>query len=644
MNSIKILKNNDILYKYDTNFFFTKLNNFEIDINLNELIYNIFYYPYNIDKWVSKNIYEYINFNKQFNIKKQNDLLNLNLDDNLLSLHHIRNFIFSNLNKKIEFFSKNNNISYIFIYENKRVKIFNVEHNENKIICENITKQIDEKINKHLLLHYILNPFWILKESKNYYDINRTNIKLQNDNIIILYDKNNIQTIIKNPNVLSCIIDNYNINFENCFIKNIINKYFNIKPINFDKFDKTIMTILFHSNIDIQAKEIIWKNYTQVYKLMLTKKNVVWNILKHKIIINDNYNDDISIYNLDEKIIKKIKLLNLNGNDLFLIIPYIYKNENVLNILPYFIVKKKELPYCIIREKIINSFFDNSYNGKKYISHYGFNYIIKNIDTKIKDLKYNSNFIITEKMYFLSKEIENCSKKKLDLFVILSNNNNQILNYKKLNDIIDNNKFCFKLKALVLIILYENSIYINNKEILQYFNDNISILIKSLKNGILLTNYTFNYRKFEYRIENNYKKINQFEIISQYLTNNRISLENKDNNLYNNISKVKCISEFINCNIFKANFSIFNKKLLIENIIWKENINSIFDLIIEYNKIIYFKNFNKLVINFNNLSYMYIKNEIYFKQLLNEVNNIIYIETNFSDEYLSCLLSLKLKN
>lgn len=627
----------DISYTYNTEFFFSKLNNFEIDINLTELVYNVFFNPYNIDKWISKDIYEFINFDLKFYKKEYNNLSNILLSDNLFSLNKIRNYIFSNLDKEIELYGTHNNTSYICICKNKRIKIFNLEHQENKLVCGNLSVKINESINKHLLLHYILNPFWILNINKNFHDNNKTVIT--NDNMIIIYNQYNEKLILetKKDDIISCILDNYNYNFENYFVKNVINQYFETKPINFNKFDNTIMMIINEKNIDIELKEIIWKNYVKVYNLLYyKKKNIDWNILNKEIIFENN--NSISIYDLEENIIKKIKLLNINGNDLFLIIPYIYKNSKLVNILPYFLTKNKELPYCSIREKIINSFFENKYIGKNYISNYGFKYILENIDTKINLLKFNYNFVISEEMYLLSKEIENCSNNQLDLFIILSNNDNNIFTYKKLTNFL-NNKYCLKLKAFALIIIYKNNIHMYNKDFLCFLNNNLDILINSFQNSFYINDtFEIKYNKFHFIIDDDYHQLNCYDIITQYLTNFRIHHENINCIKYNNFFCTQKISTFIDKNISDAKFSIHKKNILIQNIKWNKKVHNIFDIIIHKNKVLYFTNCIKLVINYNNKSYLYYKGNIHFKEYNN--NDSIYIETEYNDEYLYWLISV----
>lgn len=637
-------QNINISYTYEKQKFIDELRNFEMDLNLYEWIYNLHFHPYNIDKWLSRDIYEYINFDLFFNTNFKNNNNLENLSDDLLSLYKIRNFLFSGLKNdvKITIFSKNYGIPYIFKYENYRIKIINDNHFSNKIVLNDKEYSLEENVSKHNLLHFILNPFWKLDKKK--YKSNKT--KLDNNNNIIIYTNENNKIEIKNNNIISCILDNYNINFENEFIKKIINEFFNLATINFDKFDKTIMLILENDSIEKEIKNVLWSNYTYLYNYFLfnkkNKKDINWNILNKTITESElNIDNKISIYNLDELLLNKIKVLNINGNDLFIIIPYIYKNNHILDILPYFLKKEKELPFCSIREKIISSFFNsNKYKGNSYISNYGFKYIQNYIYTKINKLSFNSNFVYHKDIYYVSKEIENISK-DLDLFLILSDEKFKKINInnKSIYNILDS-KYCIKLKAYFIILIFKNNINYSDLSLLEFLNDNIDIMMEMYKKKIYINKIKYtNNNEIKINIPQDYKVINTYDIITQYLTNytqstiTNISLSKNyyfEENVYN----------FIHENISDAKYNIDKNKIYINNIIW--NKKNIFDIILKNSSIIYLQNVSFFKITYDYYSYIYKNKKIYFRQFESK-NNEIYIEFKNKDiNFLYWLLSIKI--
>ena len=636
--------NVNVSYTYEKQNFINKLNHLELELNLYEWIYNLHFYPYNIDKWISRYIYEYINFDLYFHTNNEINNNFENLSDDLFSLYKIRNFLFSNLknNVKISIYSNNNNIPYIFKYDNYRIKIINNAHNSNKIILDETEYLLEENISKHNLLHFILNPFWNLDKKK--YEYNKT--KLTNSKNIIIYTNRNNKIEIQNDNnnIISCIIDNYNINFENEFIKKVINVYFNLELIDFDKFDKTIMLLLENENIEKEIKYILWSKYVYLYNYFIVskKKKIKWNILNKNIIEkNLNINKEISIYNLNELLISKIKLLNINGNDLFIIIPYIFENNYIVEILPYFLTKEKELPFCNIRENIIHSFFNSDkYKGNFYISNYGLKYIKNNIHTKVNKLKFNSTFVFHKDIYYVSKEIENISK-EFDLFLILSDDNFKKLNInnRTIYKILDS-KYCIKLKAYFILLIFKNNISHYDLSLLEFLNNNIDIMMQMYKKDFFIEKIKYNtITEIKINIPNDYENINSYDIITQYLTNytqNIVTNISLDKNYY----LEETVYNFINENISDGVYNISKNKLHINNITWKKK--NIFDIILKNNNVIYLQNISILILTYDNFSYVYKKKNMYFKKLENE-NNSMYIEfDNLNINYLYWLLSIKI--
>ena len=176
------------------------------------------------------------------------------------------------------------------------------------------------------------------------------------------------------------------------------------------------------------------------------------------------------------------------------------------------------------------------------------------------------------------------------------------------------------------------------KNFLCFLNNNLDILIDSFH---INNTFEIKYNKFHFIIDDDYHQLNCYNIITQYLTNFRIYYENINCIKYNNFFRTQKISTFINKNISDAKFSIHKKNILIQNIKWNKKVYNIFDIIIHQNKVLYFTNCVKLVINYNNKSYLYYKGNIHFKEYNNNDNNdSIYIETEYNDEYLYWLISV----
>jgi hypothetical protein len=645
-------------YIFENESFYDKLKGLEIDIDKNTFFFNLHFYTYNLNAWFSKDI--------EFMIEKRNSIfipdlkanMPKNITDDIDSLLILRDYIFSN-NYNIEIKSQNTGTSYSCVVSRDRIKIINKIHNDSCIVCEDTLERIDLSFNisKHVLIQFLLNPFWT-KNTPIEKD-NRTSVIMEN--ICIVYDKkNNLHEFSSN---LGCVIDVYYQGFKNYFIKNIINPTFENNFVNFTHIQDLILEILSFGDIRNRDKKDLWGTYTSIVTELKSsenkyligkdidtltkpgnKKRIEWDIksLPYDEDILESIIDSMSretIFDLSIDLITKLKEWSINCNDIFIIAPFLVHNKLFINILPYFICNSKELPYKYCRHMIIHSFFEYKYTGSKYISYSAIDYFLKNKETTDVPVYIQMNTgdrDLPHKMYDISLAIEKFTNGGENLFKIL--NEIDAKNIKVICNICCSDS---SLIAKALAILF-----LKNIPSEQCFND-LSVFIDANPETI----YRFREKKINFSPKNIlktsmkidfctdlYSKISTHDVITQYLSFHELQMKECHGTHAYSYEEIQ-LFDFLQRNIKDGTYLMNNNLLIIENIHWKKQKNTIYDLIVNENKTLVYDFNVKLTVD--SFSYMYINKEIYFKKIDNNtINNIVIDTTEIPRNILNWYVSL----
>ncbi len=465
--------------------------------------------------------YEYW-IKKYINIK-----LNLNKIHKLLNLYGFENkkkFIINNFIKLKIFNIKKNNEIYIFFFKKKKInfKVNILNKYKNKIKYLFINKLfIENKYKKNK----IFNIFKIKINNKKYY--------------ILKHKKNIICKVIKFLNI--------SLPYNRIDCNNIIN------------ISKEICILL--------KKKFIYKNIKLNIK---NKKNIKFN-LKIKSFNNINY-----FHNYKYIIINKINFNNFKTpNYIIKTLKYmdIKINNNILDIINYFIIKFGQLIICLDFKKIKNNRLYLNIKKKKFI------------------LKYKKKNILNNFIYYNNFFLPSKNTKKIILISILFTTN-----FIK--------KYFIKKKSNS-IIQYINNINKKNQDISL---KEISLLLKSTyKSKIIL---------FKTKKNKNFKKQNKIKL-EYYFIYKKIGLNIKKNIILNILKNIQ--------------YKIIKKKkyVLLYKHKYRHDLNIKEDIIEEivkfygYNKIPNLPIINKLIIKKNNNKFDKINNiktflvNIGYKEVIN---------------------------
>jgi hypothetical protein len=151
---------NKLEYIFENEDYATKLKFFEFEGSTLELFYNLFFNPFNIDAWLNKST--------NILIRRQIKDILAPFDDSEITpiidinsigfLKSIRNYVMTKIKKGeiVNIKSSFLNQTYICNISINSFQILNKYHKENCID----SYILSEPINKHILLQFILNPFW----------------------------------------------------------------------------------------------------------------------------------------------------------------------------------------------------------------------------------------------------------------------------------------------------------------------------------------------------------------------------------------------------------------------------------------------------------------------------------------------------
>ena len=546
------------------NYFMTNTNSNQIiNVNRSKIINNYVFviqiYDIHLINYYEDQFEKYYfdkNYILEFYIKINNQNINSSKKKTVINSLNSNNFIIILEN----IYHKYNENDLIFIFKNSNFNAIDI-NNEILIYLQN---------NK---MYYNSNQFIILNlnifnndhnnDNKEIYDILKLNRKLNKSNDI----DQNILFYLENN-----YINNYNFN-EMIYNNNVLLKFLIY-------YENTNLIYYNFNNINYEYE--LLKNQINYFEYNLSKEIL-------KLIINDNYNDDDSISDIDDEYSVSADdknneyYLNLNNLNLFI---------NKLDNNYYFIYKIKNIDIDIQKIKLKNTIILNEFNEL----------IILIIDVEsIKKIGFLNNY------YF-----KNNSLIDLNLYII-----NKLISpiiYKY-----DNNKFLdSQLNINSKIERYFNNINLNNIVNVRYisnlninnYNEIIDIYIINLKNrtdkkqyiinqlnklNILhykffdaykikkedLHNYSFikpekflNHLNINYVIGSAGCKISHYELIKSIQENNKYSLILEDDVVleYNFIDYIFCALKqlknkefdllYLGCNLTENNNYLFSNNLL----------------------------------------------------------------------------------
>ena len=614
----------------------------ELEIRTNNKYRNyIEYILFLFDKEVFDYFYDYLDDDihnyayllKAINYKKLYLLEHIKIDNNLVSLHEIKNILLKSIYKKS---SEINNIEDIY-------KLNNNNNNNNlfkitKFLINNYEKIKNDVIfiGKVLLVEFELfnkdNIDFYLKLLNEQKISNKKNKEL--NNLFELYLKKNIY-IGGNSNVfelLNYIKEHKTIfNFKKMLkiINDIIEKDINLS-ISFlsDYYKETFMNIqyiynnlFFDNNIDNLYKFIYIENNLSFIKDEQHKNNII-QYIKNKvdltsILINEYYDIEfiqliiqenlveISENTLNELNINKI-LLNGNIDYIYIFLKIQYFNDKIIEFL--------NLPQY---NKECDNLFITLLKTKKYSNIYLYLNYKKNINLK----KYTSQ--ITKHIF----ENDNLTLLKLNVLNLVNKKNIKILTSFLVKIILVSiNSQNLKIISWCLQKIIQYNLEINNEKILEMCSNIKIIWFNYINENIIITEKINIYNSIINLLNDNLKSI---EI--SYLLIQCTKVEYYEYFLeYKNILRLNNLEHY---DLETQNDFIENKKLLLNRIIINTDIKyinyyiqEIYDVFpisdIELKSI--FFNFNKEKANYFNdkiLNFYELLTNEFFESLLEEYNN-----------------------
>jgi hypothetical protein len=645
-NTISLLENH-LEYTFQNENYISKIKLLEFEMLTIEFFYNIYFNRFNIDSWLDKSILSCIKlpiekilmpFNNSNQLNKIQDYYSLGFFQNL------RNYLMFNclVNKKITIYSTSLQISYICIITPKTITLFNKYHNFNKIVICEEEIILEENIDKHTLLQFLINPFWCVESSE-------MNIKLKNT---IINPDWNLINISENIFINSTLK-----NFNKIFIDKYINPKLDENIVNINQIIDLFYYILNLENINYIIKFEIWKT-------LINLRNKIEHNEEYIIVQEENeqidnkqiiYSFSKPIFNLYEHLIQNKRnvftkreiemfnesnLVDLNPFDLGIVLPIIVDDKyHLIDICHCFFINSYELPKDSIRKDIILSQIPNA-NGKKCFTTYGIKYLLEANNRKIK---IKSHFIWNETLWLFNLKMMELSE--FDIFDLI--NDQTWLTYKNLLTLFEL-QISDEAKIVGLLICYQIQSFENI--IFYYLEYNLNELMIILKNNITVK-INLNKNKIatnEFIIDNIDYEISTSQLYANYLINNTDihDILITDTNYINNVIQKLCYSNiFYECNTickhikksFKLNYllNINNSNIKLSNL--TRNFENIWDLLLIDGHIQAFK---YITINYylKEFSISFNNNKVFINKITNE-NEYIILTVEKEDNLLQYILA-----
>ena len=665
-------------YIFEVSSLINSIKSIEIEMDVVELFYNLHFYPFNVDAWFSKRLSKIIHPQIFCEFPRTGKFIDFFPGKiigkmNLRTIQILRDIILDlcvNENQRIEIRSTHLNDSYTCVLEKNKLRVFNVVHNDNYIKIGSDILSLEENLNKHILFQFVLNPYWDNRVFS--YECNQTDMLYDEESGIIVRNKDNVNVVIESPPGLSFLIDNYNNNWNESFVKNVLNVFLREKEVSITHLEDCLLSVVLCRGVDEAVKKDVWCHYRNITDAVheTNKSNERKYLFSHDEMYADsgskfNYEKILTwcqfapvfnetfleknlfdkykghtFYDLDQDIISKLKIFKLCYNDVYIISQLLCVNPELVNILPYFLRDFPELPMDSLRTRIIRAYFENEYNGKKHISAYGLHYLMRNADMK-KPLKfYQTNIIFSDEIFKISLYMEKISN--LSFFDLLEDSEINFFSQSKMSKLV-NEKSTMLSKALTLLVAY--------KKKLSTWNHSISLFIDTYPESIpfFMENRTDIIDYPTLRVDNSHESLERDEeymditindIVSQYLTKHKI-LRNSNTRSYHQYRSERVgFQKFVKNYISRATYTLSGTFLKVSEIEWSARKEDMYDILLSDHCPVMF-GFD-IKIQFPEYTYIYEDDRIYLKKNIDYKNLEMVIDVkNIQVDLLVWILSIK---
>ena len=665
-------------YMFEVSSLVNSIKSIEIEMDVVELFYNLHFYPFNVDAWFSRRLSKIIHpqifceFTRAGNIVEKFPGKTIG-KMNLRTIQMLRDIILDsciNDNQRIEIRSTHLNESYTCVLEKTKLKVFNVIHNDNYISLGSDIFVLEDNINKHILFQFVLNPFWDNKVFS--YECNQTDMLYDEECGVIVRNNDNSLVTIEGSPELSFMIDNHNNNWNEPFVKNVLNVYLREREVNITHLERCFLSVVLCSMVDEAVKNGIWCHYRNMTDAIYdsSKSNEKNYLFSHDEMYVDScnkcsydkilvwgqfapvYNETFlqknifekyknhTFYDLDQDIISKLKNFKLCCNDIYIISQLLCINPEMVNILPYFLRDSPELPMDSLRTRIIKAYFENEYNGKKHLSAYGLDYLMRSTYVKKSQKFYQTNIIFSDELFKISLCIEKISG--LTLFDLLEDSGINFFPNSKMSKLI-NEKTTTISKALTLFVAYKKNLTTWNHSLslfIDTFPESISFFMENRAEIIDYPTLRVGNSVESLQRDEEYLDITIHDIVSQYLTQHKI-LRNSNTRSYHQYRFERIgFQKFVKNYISRATYTLSGTLLKVSEIEWSGSKKDMYDILLRGHCPLMF-GFN-IKIQFPEYTYIYEDDKIFLKKNIKEKELEMLIDVkNIQVDLLVWILSIK---
>ena len=665
-------------YKFEVSSLMNAIKSIEIEIDMVELFYNLHFYPFNVDAWFSKRLVKIIRPQILVDFPRAKSITDsfpgkTIPEMNLRTIQLLRNIILDlSINKKerIEIRSTHLNESYTCLLEGGKLKVFNAIHKDNYISIGSGVFALEDNINKHVLFQFILNPFW---EDKSFsYGSNRTDLIFDEESSIVVLNSDNSVVKMESLSDVCFLIDNYNDNWNEPFVKRVLNVYLGERAVNINDLERGILSIILSKTVDEDVKRGVWNHYKNMAEAIYETrksgerkylfshdqalaeeskgeyvKTLIWDqfspvytesFLEKNVF--DKYKNH-TFYDLGQDVISKLKNYKLCCNDIYIVSQLLCVNPELIHALPYFLGDSPELPVDFLRKRIIKAYFENEYSGKKYLSAFGLHYMIKNIHSNRSMRFCQTNIIFTDELFKISSCIEKLGSKSF--FELLGESDVHLFPNSKISKLV-NEPSSMLSKALTLLIVYNRKLSTWNHWISLFVDKYPESIPFLIENRASIADYPILRMDNSHEIINrdeDYISVTKYDIVTQYLTQHKI-LRNSNTRSYHDYSSRRVgFQEFVKDYISRATYTLSGSFLKVTDVEWSGCKEDIYDILLCDNCPVLF-DFN-MKIQFPEYTYIYDEGKIYLKKNIDhhrKMEMVIDVK-NIQVDLLVWILSIK---